>query len=164
MKRFPSVRKNSEFQKIYKSGTSYANRLLVMYVAESGEDRNRIGISVSKKVGNSVVRHHITRLIREIFRLNDHRLKTGLNLSLIHIFSLERRRVISEKSLASSAIFPCSRISPSTFVSIPSSISLPVSLISPVLASIRIHSRMDMVVLEGTAFITILMPFTMASF
>ena len=49
MKRFPSVRKNSEFQKIYKSGTSYANRLLVMYVAESGEDRNRIGISVSKK-------------------------------------------------------------------------------------------------------------------
>ena len=83
MKRFPSVRKNSEFQKIYKSGTSYANRLLVMYVAESGEDRNRIGISVSKKVGNSVVRHHITRLIREIFRLNDHRLKTGLNIIVV---------------------------------------------------------------------------------
>ena len=55
MKRFPSVRKNREFQDIYKHGTSYANRLLVMYVMESGEDGNRIGISVSKKVGNIIV-------------------------------------------------------------------------------------------------------------
>lgn len=83
MKRFPSVRKNSEFQIIYKNGTSYANRLLVMYVAESGEDGNRIGISVSKKVGNSIVRHHITRLVREIFRLNVHRLKTGLDIVIV---------------------------------------------------------------------------------
>ena len=53
MKRFPSVKKNSEFQVIYRNGTSYANRLLVMYVMKTGEDENRIGISVSKKVGNS---------------------------------------------------------------------------------------------------------------
>ena len=71
MKRFPSVKKNSEFQVIYRNGTSYANRLLVMYVMKTGEEENRIGISVSKKVGNSVVRHHITRLLREIFRLNN---------------------------------------------------------------------------------------------
>ena len=62
MKRFPSVKKNGEFQKIYRGGTSHANRLLVMYVMKNGEESNRIGISVSKKVGNSVVRHHITRL------------------------------------------------------------------------------------------------------
>ena len=48
MKRFPSVKKNSEFQVIYRNGTSYANRLLVMYVMKTGEDENRIGISVSK--------------------------------------------------------------------------------------------------------------------
>lgn len=83
MKRFPSVRKNSEFQQIYKNGTSYANRLLVMYVADCGKDGNRIGISVSKKVGNSIVRHHITRLLREIFRLNNYRLKTGLNIIVV---------------------------------------------------------------------------------
>lgn len=83
MKRFPSVRKNSEFQKIYKNGTSYANRLLVMYVEESGEVGNRIGISVSRKVGNSIVRHYITRLVREIFRLNDHSLRTGLNIVVV---------------------------------------------------------------------------------
>ena len=83
MKRYPSVKKNSEFQVTYRNGTSYANRLLVMYVMKTGEDENRIGISVSKKVGNSVVRHHITRLLREIFRLNNYRIKTGLNIILV---------------------------------------------------------------------------------
>ena len=83
MKRFPSVRKNREFQDIYKHGTSYANRLLVMYVMESGEDGNRIGISVSKKVGNSVVRHHITRLLRESYRLNKPMVKAGLDIVVV---------------------------------------------------------------------------------
>lgn len=41
-----------------------------MYVLENQLDRNRLGISVSKKVGNSVVRHRLTRLIRESYRLN----------------------------------------------------------------------------------------------
>lgn len=83
MKRFPSVKKNGEFQKIYRGGTSHANRLLVMYVMKNGEESNRIGISVSKKVGNSVVRHHITRLLREIFRLNEDRIQTGLNIVVV---------------------------------------------------------------------------------
>ena len=83
MKRFPSIKKNSEFQSIYKGRNSYANRLLVMYVTENEKLGNRIGISVSKKVGNSVVRHHITRLIREIFRLNNDKLKTGLNIIIV---------------------------------------------------------------------------------
>lgn len=83
MKRFPSMKKNSEFQQVYRNGVSFANRLLVMYVTENGEDGNRIGISVSKKVGNSVVRHHITRLLREVFRLNNSKLETGLNIIIV---------------------------------------------------------------------------------
>ncbi|MBS5284472.1 MAG: ribonuclease P protein component [Clostridiales bacterium] len=83
MKRFPSIKKNSEFQHIYRNGTSYANRLLVMYVEKNGQEKNSIGISVSKKVGNSVVRHHITRLLREIFRLNGERIETGLNIIVV---------------------------------------------------------------------------------
>ena len=81
MKRFPSIKKNSEFQRIYRNGTSYANRLLVMYVNPSECQGVRIGISVSKKVGNSVVRHRITRLIREIFRL--HKIETDSGLDII---------------------------------------------------------------------------------
>ena len=65
MKFSESLKKNNDFQIVYKSGRSYANKYLVMYVKENGLDKNRLGISVSKKVGNSVVRHHLTRLIRE---------------------------------------------------------------------------------------------------
>jgi ribonuclease P protein component len=83
MKRFPSIKKNREFQDVYKNGTSYANRLLVMYVEKNEENKNRIGISVSKKVGNSIVRHHLTRLLREIFRLNNEKIETGLNIIIV---------------------------------------------------------------------------------
>ena len=83
MKRFPSLKNNREFQYVYKNGSSFGNRLLVMYVVKSGDERNRIGISVSKKVGNSVVRHHITRMLREIFRLNNDKIETGLNIIIV---------------------------------------------------------------------------------
>ena len=65
-----SLKKNRDFQLVYKTGTSYVNKYLVMYAKENQLGKNRIGISVSKKVGNSVVRHHLTRLIRESYRLN----------------------------------------------------------------------------------------------
>ena len=83
MKRFPSLQNNREFQYVYNNGSSFGNRLLVMYVVKSGDERNRIGISVSKKVGNSVVRHHITRMLREIFRLNNDKIETGLNIVIV---------------------------------------------------------------------------------
>ena len=83
MKRFPSIKKNGGFQNVYRKGKSYANRLLVMYVERTGEPETRIGISVSRKVGNSVVRHHICRLVREIFRLNKHNIQTGLNIVVV---------------------------------------------------------------------------------
>ena len=66
-----SLKKNQDFQSVYRNGKSYANRLLVMYVLENNLDKNRLGISVSKKVGNSVVRHHVTRLVRESYRLQE---------------------------------------------------------------------------------------------
>ena len=53
-----------------------------MYVDKTGED-NKLGISVSKKVGNSVVRHRITRLIRECFRLNKEKFIEGINIVII---------------------------------------------------------------------------------
>ena len=62
-----SLKKNKDFQNVYRNGKSYADKYLVMYVLENGLESNRIGISVSKKVGNSVVRHHLTRLLRESY-------------------------------------------------------------------------------------------------
>ena len=83
MKRFPSIKKNSEFQKVYRNGKSYANKLLIMYISRSERPDTRIGISVSKKVGNSVVRHHIVRLVRESFRLHKDEIETGLDIAVV---------------------------------------------------------------------------------
>lgn len=78
-----SVKKNQDFQKIYKEGKSYANKYLVMYLLENEKEYNRLGISVSKKVGNSVVRHRVTRLIRESYRLNEKKFHSGWDIVVI---------------------------------------------------------------------------------
>lgn len=78
-----SIKSNSDFQNVYKNGKSYANKYLVMYVLKNELDRNRIGISVSKKVGNSVIRHKITRLIRESYRKNIDMFNSGLDIVVI---------------------------------------------------------------------------------
>ena len=75
--------KNKDFQEVYKNGKSYANKYLVMYVLKNNTEENRLGISVSKKVGNSVVRHRITRLIRESYRLNKEEFQTGYDIVVI---------------------------------------------------------------------------------
>jgi ribonuclease P protein component len=54
-----------------------------MYILNNELSNNRIGISVSKKVGNSVVRHRITRLIRESYRLNESMFNSGLDIVLV---------------------------------------------------------------------------------
>ena len=66
MKNFPSLKSNTDFQRVYKNGKSY----------------DRIGISVSKKNGNSVVRHTFVRKLREIFRLNKIE-KKGLDIIVV---------------------------------------------------------------------------------
>lgn len=83
MKFSESLKKNSYFQNVYKNGKSYANRFFVMYVMENHLERNRLGISVSKKVGNSVIRHHITRLVREAYRLQEDMFNSGLDIVVI---------------------------------------------------------------------------------
>lgn len=83
MKFTESIKKNSHFRHIYKNAKSYGNLYLVMYVLENNKNSNRIGISVSKKVGNSVVRHRVTRLIRESYRLNENLFKKGIDIVVV---------------------------------------------------------------------------------
>ena len=78
-----SLKKNRQFQFVFRNGKSYANKYLVMYVKENGLDKNRIGISVSKKVGNSVVRHRVTRLVRESYRLHESIFNSGLDIVIV---------------------------------------------------------------------------------
>ena len=83
MKFSESLKNYRQFQSVYKNGKSYANKYLVMYIRENGTDRNRIGISVSKKVGNSVVRHRVTRLVRESYRLQEAMFDSGLDIVVV---------------------------------------------------------------------------------
>ena len=78
-----SLKKNHQFQFVYQNGKSYADKYLVMYVMENGTDRNRIGISVSKKVGNSVVRHRVKRLVHENYRLQEAMFNSGLDIVVV---------------------------------------------------------------------------------
>lgn len=71
MKYTESLKKNYDFRVVYRKGKSFANKYLVLYKYRNQNLGNRLGISVSKKVGNSVVRSRVTRLIRESYRLNE---------------------------------------------------------------------------------------------
>ena len=83
MKFSESLKKNKDFQLVYRKGKSYGNKYLVMYILKNDTCNNRVGISVSKKVGNSVVRHHLTRLIRESYRLREEYFQGGLDIVII---------------------------------------------------------------------------------
>lgn len=83
MKKFTGLKKNSDFQRVYRESKSIVNHQLVLYVRENGLDHSRLGISVSKKVGNSVVRHKIKRLIKESVRLNEDSFHDGYDLVVV---------------------------------------------------------------------------------
>ena len=83
MKHSQSLKKNADIQNVYKCGKSFANKYLVMYVKENDFNLNRVGISVSKKVGNSVVRHRIKRLILESYRLHEDMFNSGLDMVIV---------------------------------------------------------------------------------
>ena len=78
------LRKDSDFRRVYKHGKSFANRYLVMYIMRNNLEYNRVGISVSKKVGKAIVRNKVKRKIRESFRLDvDGKIKSGYDIVFI---------------------------------------------------------------------------------
>ena len=69
-KEFISLKKNYEFMRVYKNGQFYVGKYMILHAAENKRGNLRLGISVSKKVGKSVQRSRIKRLIKENFRTN----------------------------------------------------------------------------------------------
>lgn len=83
MRGFQSLKNYQEFKRVYDGKHSFANKNLIMYVSENGLNKGRLGISVSKKVGNSVVRHRVARLIRESYRLHKDLFRSGYDVIFV---------------------------------------------------------------------------------
>jgi ribonuclease P protein component len=77
------LRRGADFQRGFQRGRSAANRFLVLYGCPNQLPQSRLGLSVSRKVGSSVVRNRWKRLLREAFRLSRVELPQGLDLITI---------------------------------------------------------------------------------
>lgn len=92
MKSYYTVKKNSDFRRMYSRGKSAVLPEMVVYCRKNRLDRNRTGFTVSARIGNAVTRNRIRRRLREIYRLNSERLKTGYDIILV-----ARSRAASEE-------------------------------------------------------------------
>ena len=81
------LKDNDDFQRIYKEGKAYRDKYFIMYLVRTGALNSnpsiKAGFTVSRKVGNAVVRNRLKRLLREIFRLNKNNLLTGCKIVFV---------------------------------------------------------------------------------
>ncbi len=83
MKYSVSMKKNHEFRRLYAKGKSVAASSLVVYFRHTGRPYNQLGVAVSTKVGNAVCRNKIRRRIRAIYRLNEEKIKPGIDMVVV---------------------------------------------------------------------------------
>ncbi|MBQ1241664.1 MAG: ribonuclease P protein component [Oscillospiraceae bacterium] len=83
MKERTTVKENYEFRRMYSKGKSGVSSYLVVYFRPNRRGNNRLGVTVSAKLGHAVVRNRIRRRIREIFRLNQPKLKQGYDMIVV---------------------------------------------------------------------------------
>ena len=83
MKRATTLKENYEFRRVYNKGKSGVSPFLVVYARPSRGKRNRLGVTVSAKLGHAVVRNRVRRRLREIFRLAQPELKQGYDIVLV---------------------------------------------------------------------------------
>lgn len=78
-----SLKENNVFRRLYYKGTSAGNRHLVIYCRRNPLGINRLGLTVSTKLGHAVVRNRMRRRLREIVRLNEARLQNGYDIVIV---------------------------------------------------------------------------------
>ena len=83
MGKLPVLKKNSDFQRVYRKGKYASSETLVVYYVKRRTSIVRIGITTSKKVGKSVQRNRMRRLIRENIRLLHDQLAPGMDLVIV---------------------------------------------------------------------------------
>jgi ribonuclease P protein component len=77
------LRRPGDFRRVYDRRRSVSNNWLIVYACENGLAYNRLGMSVSRKVGQATLRNRLRRLYREAFRLTKQEMPSGFDLVLI---------------------------------------------------------------------------------
>ncbi len=78
-----TLKKNSDFRRLYSKGKSAVTPYMVVYCRRNRMDGNRLGYTVSTKLGKAVVRNRVRRRLREVYRLNAPGLKTGYDIIIV---------------------------------------------------------------------------------
>ena len=78
-----SLSENHRFRALYGKGKSKAGRYIVVYCMKNRRPVNRLGLTVSKKIGNAVTRNRIRRRMREAYRLNEAGFKSGFDIVIV---------------------------------------------------------------------------------
>ena len=78
-----SIKNNYEFRRLYSTGKSVATPYLVVYCRKTRRDHNRLGITVTAKLGKAVIRNRVRRRLREIYRLNQDKLQQGYDIIVV---------------------------------------------------------------------------------
>lgn len=83
MKKTIALKENHEFRRLYHRGASSATAHLVLYCRKNRLGKNRLGLTVSAKLGGAVQRNRVKRLLREAYRLHEDAFGTGVDLVLV---------------------------------------------------------------------------------
>lgn len=83
MKRAVTLKENYEFRRLYQKGASAVGGGMVLYCRRNKLGHNRLGITVSVKLGHAVVRNRARRRLREVYRLNGSKLRQGWDIILV---------------------------------------------------------------------------------
>lgn len=83
MKKTVSLKENHIFRRLYNKGQSAVSPYMAVYIRRTGRPENRLGFTVSTKLGHAVVRNRVRRRLREIYRLHEDSLAAGIDMVVV---------------------------------------------------------------------------------
>ena len=80
MKKMKTLKKNYEFQNVLKKGNFYIGKQIIIYIKKNSKNENRIGIAISNKICNAVLRNKIKRKIRACYKILENDIIQNYNI------------------------------------------------------------------------------------
>lgn len=110
MKNTVSLNQNRDFLRLYKRGSSIVSKNIVLYYRKNKEERNRLGITVSKRIGKAVIRNRAKRIIKESYRNLEPSMKNGYDMVIVARTAINGKKMWEileslEKSLKKAGIY-----------------------------------------------------------